>query len=295
MLIPTVNYLQIINCKYDVTKKYKDYRKCYWSSKRKFIAYLYANIATIINIQRWQIVLVLMSLLHMLYNALLLKKQEYYWIAPADIKLYISYMLICLKLLRILVKNLLCHFLPLSDCDGRPNHNRGWILASTHSPAFHGCIPTPNTVVLMVDALLNVKFLLVREYQIGQHAIFHEVQKVSTSFDPHSFMRGCELMALLHLVEEGLETLLKNAAHQSLADCSLCVQFGRRTKGIYPQIFPRVFKHSLGSNCSISALARSTGCLVCLPELLDHFQTVSRRIWSYSDLFYGGLRLFLGS
>ena len=27
-----------------------------------------------------------------------------------------------------------------SGCDGRPNHNRGWILASTHSPAFHGCI-----------------------------------------------------------------------------------------------------------------------------------------------------------
>ena len=66
-----------------------------------------------------------------------------------------------------------------SGCDGGPNHTRGWILASTYSPAFHGCIPTPNTVVLMVDALLNVKSLFVREHQIGQHAIFHEVQKVS--------------------------------------------------------------------------------------------------------------------
>ena len=28
-------------------------------------------------------------------------------------------------------------------------------------------IPTPNTIVLMVDALLNVEFLLVREHQIG--------------------------------------------------------------------------------------------------------------------------------
>ena len=62
---------------------------------------------------------------------------------------------------------------PSSGCGGRSNHKRGWILASTHSPAFHGCIPNPNTVVLMVDALLNVKFLLVREHQIGQHAIFH--------------------------------------------------------------------------------------------------------------------------
>ena len=88
----------------------------------------------------------------------------------------------------------------LKIIDHRPNHNRGWILASTHSPAFHGCIPTPNTVVVMVDALLNVKFLLVREHQIGQHAIFHEIQKVSTSFDPHSFTHGCELLALLHLV-----------------------------------------------------------------------------------------------
>ena len=72
------------------------------------------------------------------------------------------------------------------------------------------------------DTLLNVKFLLVREHQIGQHDIFHEVQKVSTSFDPHSFMRGCELMALLHLVGEGLEVLLKDAVHRSLADSSLC-------------------------------------------------------------------------
>ena len=67
---------------------------------------------------------------------------------------------------------------PSSGCDGRPNHNRGWILTSTHSPAFHGCIPTPNTVILMVDALFNVKFLLVREHQIGQHTVLHEVQKV---------------------------------------------------------------------------------------------------------------------
>ena len=111
---------------------------------------------------------------------------------------------------------------PSSDCDGRPNHNRNWILASTHSPAFHGCIPTPNTVVLMIDALLNVKFLLVREHQTGQHAIFHEVQKVSTSFDLHLFMCECELMALLHLVGEGLEVLLKDAAYRSLADSRLC-------------------------------------------------------------------------
>ena len=127
---------------------------------------------------------------------------------------------------------------PSSGCDGRPNHNRGWILASTHSPAFHGCIPTPNTVVLMVDALLNVKFLLVREHLNGQHAIFHEVQKMSTSCDPHSFKRGCDLMALLHLVGEGLEVFLKDAAHRSLADASLCGQFGHRTTGICPLLFP---------------------------------------------------------
>ena len=123
----------------------------------------------------------------------------------------------------------------------------------------------------MVDALLNDKFLLVREHKIGQHANFHEVQKVSTYFDPHSFMRGCEFMALLYLVGKDLEVLFKDAAHRSLADSSLCGQFGRRTTGICPQLFPRVFNHSLSSNCSLSALARSIGCLACLPELLDHF------------------------
>ena len=125
----------------------------------------------------------------------------------------------------------------------------------------------------MVDALLNVKFLLVREHQIGQHAIFHEVQKVLTSFDPHSFMRGCERLALLHLVGEGLGVLLKDTAHRSLDDSSLCSQFGLRTTGICFQLFPRVFKHSLDANCSLSALARSIGCLACLPELLDHFSS----------------------
>ena len=130
---------------------------------------------------------------------------------------------------------------PSSGCDGRPNLNRGWILASSHSPAFHGCIPTPNTVVLTVDSLLNVKFLLIREHQIRQNAIFHEVQKVSTSFHPHSFMRGCQLLALRHLVGEGLEVLLKNAAHRRLADSSLCGQFGRRMMGICTLNFSLMF------------------------------------------------------
>ena len=184
-----------------------------------------------------------------------------------------------------------------SGCDGRLNHNRSWILASIHSPAFYECIPTPNTVVLMVDALLNVKFLLVREHQIGQHAIFHEVQKVSTSFDLHSFMRGCELMALLHLVGKGLEVLLKDAAHRSLEDSSLCCQFGRRTTGICPQLFSRVFNHSLGSNSFISALTRSIGCLACLPELLDHFpNSFTPNLKLFCDgritLFYGGYDYF---
>ena len=116
-------------------------------------------------------------------------------------------------------------------------------------------------VVLMVDALLNVKFLLVREHQMAQHAIFHEVQKVSTSFDPHSFMRGCELMALLHLVGKDLEVLLKDAAHRSLADSSLCGQFGRWTTEICPQLFTRVFNHSLGSNCSLSGPVDWMSCL----------------------------------
>ena len=131
--------------------------------------------------------------------------------------------------------------------------------------------PKHGAVRLMVDALLNVKFLLIREHQIGQHAIFHEVRKVSTSFDPHSFMRGCEFMAFLHLVGEGLEVLFKDAAYRSVADSSLCDQFGRRTTGICSQLFPRVFSHSLGSNCSLSALAWSIGWLACLNELLDYF------------------------
>ena len=94
---------------------------------------------------------------------------------------------------------------------------------------------------------------------------------MSKSFDPHSFVCGCELMALLHLVGEGHEVLFKDAAHRSQADSSLCGQFGHRTTGICPQLFPRVFSHSLGSNCCLSALARSIECLACLPELFDHF------------------------
>ena len=94
---------------------------------------------------------------------------------------------------------------------------------------------------------------------------------MSTSFDPHSFIRGCKLKALLHLAGEGLEVLLKDAAHRSLADSSLCGQFGRRTTEICSQLFSRGFSHSLGSNCSLSARSRSIGCLACLPELLDHF------------------------
>ena len=84
-------------------------------------------------------------------------------------------------------------------------------------------------------------------------------------------MRGCELMALLNLIGEGLEVLLKDAAHRSLADSSFCGQFGRQTTGICPQLLPRVFNHPLGLNCPLSALARSIGCLARLPELLDHF------------------------
>ena len=61
---------------------------------------------------------------------------------------------------------------------------------------------------------------------------------------------------LLHLVGEGLEVLLKDAANQSLADSSLCGQFGHRTTGICPQLLSRVFNHSLGSHCSLSALAQ---------------------------------------
>ena len=106
-------------------------------------------------------------------------------------------------------------------------------------------------------------------------------------------MRGCKLMALLHFEGEGLEVLLKDAAHRSLADFSLCGQFGRRTTGICPQLFPRVFNYSLGSNCCLSALARSSGCLACLPELLDHF---SNRFTPNLKLFCDGritLTLFM--
>ena len=94
---------------------------------------------------------------------------------------------------------------------------------------------------------------------------------MSTSFDPHLFMSECELIALLHLVGEGLEVLRKDVAHQSLADSSLCGQFCRRTTGIRSQLYTRVLSRSLGSNCSLSALARSIGCLTCLSELVDHF------------------------
>ena len=64
---------------------------------------------------------------------------------------------------------------------------------------------------------------------------------VLTSFDPHSFMRSCEFMALLHLVGEGREVLLKDAAHRSLANSSLCGQLGRRMTGDLSSTFPSCF------------------------------------------------------
>ena len=57
---------------------------------------------------------------------------------------------------------------------------------------------------------------------------------------------------------------------------------GRRTTGICPQLFPRVFKLLLGSNCFLSALAGSIECLAYLPELLDPF----------SNRFTPNLKLF---
>ena len=113
---------------------------------------------------------------------------------------------------------------------------------------------------------------------------------------PSSFMRGCELMALLNLVGECLEVLLKDAAHRSLADSSFCCQFGRRTMGLCPQLFPRVFNHSLGSNCSLSTLARSIGCLASLPELLELLDPFPNRFTPNLKLFWDGritLTLFM--
>ena len=56
---------------------------------------------------------------------------------------------------------------PSSDCDGRPNHNRGWILASTHSPAFHRCIPIPNTVVLLLTHCSTLNFFSSEYTKLG--------------------------------------------------------------------------------------------------------------------------------
>ena len=152
----------------------------------------------------------------------------------------------------------------------------------------------------MVDALLNVKFLLVRDHQIRQHAIFHEVQKVPTSFDPHSFMRRCELMALLHLVGEGLEVLIKDAAHRSLADSSLCGQFGRRTTGICPQLFPRVFTIRLVWTVLFLHWPGRLDVWPVSLNFLTTFQTVSCQIWSSIAMvellspFLWRLTIFLG-
>ena len=91
---------------------------------------------------------------------------------------------------------------------------------------------------------------------------------MSTSFVPHSVMRGCELMALLHLVGEGLEVILKDAAHRSLADISFCGQFGRGDlSSTFPSCFQTFAWFELFSFCP----ARSIGCLACLTEFLDPF------------------------
>ena len=91
------------------------------------------------------------------------------------------------------------------------------------------------------------------------------------------FMRECELMALLHLVGEGLEVLPKDAAHRNLADFSLCGQFGRRTE-ICCQLFPRVLAIRLIRTVLFLPWPGRLDVWPVSLKFLTTFQTVSRRI-----------------
>ena len=55
-----------------------------------------------------------------------------------------------------------------SGCDCHPHHHRKWILASAYSSAVHCSISTPNSIILVVQALLNIS-----EHQIGHRSVFH--------------------------------------------------------------------------------------------------------------------------
>ena len=80
---------------------------------------------------------------------------------------------------------------------------------------------------------------------------------------------------LLHLVGEGLEVLLKNAAQRSLVDSILCGQFGRRIEGFVLN-FSIVFL-----NIRLIRTVPWPDRLNVWPislNFLTTFQTISRRI-----------------
>ena len=81
------------------------------------------------------------------------------------------------------------------------------------------CLPliqsTPNSIILVVYALLHVKFVLISEHQIGHRSVFHEIQNVLKSVKSHTFISGWKFMPFLNFARIGSEVFFEDSTHWS--------------------------------------------------------------------------------
>ena len=108
------------------------------------------------------------------------------------------------------------------------------------SPDCLWTILAPYSVILMISTLLNIKFLLITEDQIRQHALCHEVQNILHSFKSHAFLVTSEFMPLFHLVRRGFKVIFEDATHLSNTDPCLKSQCWWRTAWGSSQVLPRI-------------------------------------------------------
>ena len=74
-------------------------------------------------------------------------------------------------------------------CDHRcPHHHRLQILVSGDNSSFSCGSGCPNSIIFLVNSLLDVEFLLVSENQIGQRAFCDVLQKFPAFFGPHGHL-----------------------------------------------------------------------------------------------------------
>ena len=174
-----------------------------------------------------------------------------------------------------------------SGCDCRPHHHRKVTIST---PLMDPLIPLySKLIVLVVEALLNVKFLLICEHQNGHRSIFHEIQNLLTSVKSHRFMSGWKL-PFLHLVRIGSKDFFEDSTHWSLTASCCCNHFCSRTWN-HSQLLFFIFHQMLHLDHSFSALAWLVACFTSFLELFNNLPnsfTVNMQL--FSSAWVSGVR-----